>query len=80
MMLIMRFLSVIWTPLGKYGLFEIGYASFKVRFLWGVEVLVPVPGSAPAGSSPSLLLRLGFVLHGDALTLLHNIFYKTAFP
>ena len=58
-----------WTPLGKNGVFKLGDVTLETWFLRGVRVSVSVSGLAPAGTSPSLLLHLGFVLHGDVLDL-----------
>ena len=55
--------------MGKCGAFNLDGVALEDWFLWGVEVPVPVPGLDMAGYGPSLLLHLGFVPHGDVLTL-----------
>ena len=64
----------MWTPLGEDRIFDIGDVSLEARFLPGVEFPVQVPGSALAGAGLSLLLHLGFVPHGDVLTIFCNNF------
>ena len=67
------------TPLGEDGVFDLGGVPLEAQFLRGVEVPVPVPGSALDGAIPSLLLHLSFVPHGDVLPLFCNNADTTAF-
>ena len=65
---VLIFHGVRWTTLGEYGVFNIGNVSLEARFLWGVEVPIPVPGLDSSSSSTSLFLNLGFIPRGDVLT------------
>ena len=76
---VLIFCGVRCTPLGEYGVFEIGDVALEASFLHGVGVPVPVSGLALDGEGPSLLLRLGFVPHGDVLTLFRSYVETTAF-
>ena len=58
---VLRFRGVVWAPFGD--------VDFGTCFLCGVGVSISIPGSAPAGAGPNLLLRLGFVPHVDVLDI-----------
>ena len=77
---VLIFCGFIWKPLGEDCVFEISDIALEARFLWGVEVTIPVPGLYLAGASPSILIHLGFVHHGEVFTLFHNNVETTAFP
>ena len=66
---VLIFCGVRFLPLCEDGVFTICDVTFETWFLLGVGVLVSIPGLTPAGTSPSLLLRLGFVPRGDVLDL-----------
>ena len=54
---VLIFRGVIWTPLGKDGVFDINDVVIETRLLGGVKVLVTLPGSALDGAGSSLLLH-----------------------
>ena len=66
---VLIFCGVRWTPLCEDGAFKISDIALGDRFLWGVEVSLPVPGLSPSGACSSLLIYVGFFHHVDILNL-----------
>ena len=64
------FYGVIWVPSDEDRVFDLGDVALEAYFICGVGVLIPVSGSALAGSGPSLLLHLGLFLIMIFLTFL----------
>ena len=66
---VLIFRGIIWAPLAKDGIFELGDVSFDIWFLCILGVLVSIPSSDPVGTGSSILIHLGLVPHGDDLNL-----------
>ena len=63
------FFGVRWAPLFEDSVFDLRDVDFETWYFHGDVFPALIPGSAPAGTGPSLLIYLGFFSHGDVLDL-----------
>ena len=68
---VLIFCGVTWTPLVKYGIFELCGGALETRSLRGVGFTVSIYGLALAGTGPSLLLHFVLLPMVMLLILMH---------